>query len=73
MASSSSSPLGQRDVAIDPVGVRPVGLDRDGGEALLAISRWVIWRALAIELVRAVRRLADQHEPRVADRSRSAS
>ena len=48
-------------VAIDAVGVGPVGLDRDCAEAFSVISRLVSSRALPVELVRSVARLADQH------------
>ena len=56
-------------VAVDAVGVRPVGLDRHGRKAFLFDEPLRDLRALAVELVRAVRRLAEQHEPRVADES----
>ena len=55
------------DVAVDAIGVRPVGLDGDGGEPLLADQPLGDLGALAVELVRPVRRLAEQHEARVAD------
>ena len=48
--------------AVDPVGVRPVGLDRDGREAALGDQALRDLRALAVELLRAVRRLPDEDE-----------
>src|SRR2546421_12936838 len=54
-------------VAVDAVGVRPVGLDGDGVEALLNDQTFSYLRPLAVELVRAVRSLAQQHEARFAD------
>ena len=59
-------------VAVDAIRVRPVGLDRDGGEALLADQPLGDLGALAIELVRAVRRFAEQDEAR-ADRALESS
>ena len=55
------------DVAVDAIGVGPVGLDGHGVEALLADQPLGDLRPLPIELVRAVRGLADQHEAGVAD------
>jgi len=52
---------------VDAVGVRPVGLDRDGREALLFNESFSDLRALAVELVRAVLSLAEQDESRIAD------
>ena len=54
-------------VAVDAVGVGPIGLDRDGREAFLLDEPLRDLGALAVELVRAVGRLAEQHEARVAD------
>ena len=54
------------DVAVDAVGVGPVGLDRDGGEAALVDQAPGDAGSLPVELVGAVRGLADQHEPPVA-------
>ena len=55
------------DEAVDAIGVGPVGLDGHGVEALLADQPLGDLRTLAIKLVRAVRRLADQDEAGVAD------
>ncbi len=53
--------------AVDAVGVGPVGLDRDGGEALLVDQASGDPRTLAVELVSAVRGLADEDEASVPD------
>ena len=53
-------------VAVDAVSVRPVGLDGDGVEAFLNDQPLSDFGALAVELVRAVRRLAQKHEARFA-------
>ena len=66
-SSASRSSSRAADVAVDAVGVRPVALDRDGGEALLADQALRDPGALAVELVRAVAGLAEQHDARVAD------
>ena len=55
------------DVAIDPVRVGPVALDRDDGEAELVDQPARDAGPLAVELVSAVRGLADEHELLVAD------
>ena len=55
------------DVAVDAIGVGPVGLDGHGVEALLADQPLGDLGTLPVELVRAVRGLADQHEAGVAD------
>src|SRR5207237_1218550 len=52
---------------VDAIGIRPICLDIDGVEALLGDESLGDLRAVAVELVRAVRRLADQDEMRVAD------
>ena len=49
-------------IAVDAVGVRPIRLDRDGGETLLLGKPFRNLGALAVELVRPVRSLAQQHE-----------
>jgi len=54
-------------VAVDAIGVGPVALDRDGAEAALGDQPARDAGARLIELVRAVRGLAQQHEARVAD------
>ena len=53
--------------AVDPERVGPVGLDGDGVESLLANEAFRQDGALPVELVRAVRGLADQDEARAAD------
>jgi hypothetical protein len=58
---------GTADIAVDPVGVGPVRLDRDGREPLLVDQPLGDPGSLAIELVGAVGRLAEQHKARVAD------
>ncbi len=55
------------DVVIDPRGVRPVALDGDKGEPFPLDQLARNSRPHAIELGRAVRRLAEKHDPRVAD------
>src|SRR4029079_12603318 len=55
------------DEAVDAIGVGPVGFDGDGVEAFLADQPPRDLRADRVELVRAVRRFADEHEARVAD------
>jgi hypothetical protein len=55
-------------VAVDAVRVGPVGLDRDGRETPLRDEPLRDLGALAVELVRAVRSLAQQREPRLAHR-----
>ena len=55
------------DVAVHPVCVRPVGLDGNGREAFLLDQALGDLRALLVELVRSVRRLAEQDEARVPD------
>ena len=55
------------DVAVDAIGVGPVGLDGHGVEPLLADQPLGDLRPLPIKLVRAVRGLADQDETGVAD------
>ena len=54
-------------VAVDPVGVGPVGLGRDRAEALLLDQPLCDLGASLVELVSAVRALADQHDARVAN------
>ena len=54
-------------VAVDPVRVGPVGLDRDRGEAELVDQPAGDAGPLPVELVGAVGRLADEHEAAVAD------
>ena len=58
---------GPADVAVDAVGVGPVGLDGDAGETLLLDQPAGDQGALAVELVGAVRGLAEQDEAGVAD------
>jgi hypothetical protein len=55
------------DPAVDPVSIGPVGLDCDRAESLLLDEALRDERALPVELVRAVRGLADQDELRVPD------
>jgi len=55
------------DVAVDAVRVGPVGLDRDGVEAALDDQPPGQRGSLAVEVVGAVRRLADQREARVGE------
>jgi len=55
------------DMAVDALGVGPVTLDGDGSEAKLADQPLGYACALAVELVRAVAGLAQQHDPCVAD------
>ena len=54
-------------VAVDPVGVGPVGLDRHGGESTFVNEPTGDAGPLPVELVRPVRGLADQDEAPVAD------
>src|SRR5919106_2477740 len=54
-------------VAVDAVRVGPIGFDRDRREAFLLDQPLGDLGALAVELVRAVRRLAEQREARIAD------
>ena len=54
-------------IAVDAVGVWPVPLDRDGCKALLLDQPFRDLGALAVELVRAVGRLAKEHKACVAD------
>ncbi len=53
--------------AVDAIGVGPVGLDGDGVESLLTDQALGDLRPFPIELVRAVRGLADQNETGVTD------
>ncbi len=53
--------------AIDPISVRPVGLDGHGGEAFFPDQAFGDLRPGAIELVSSVRRFSKQDETRVAD------
>ena len=55
------------DVTVDAIRVGPVGLDGDRIEALLPDQPLGDLGAFPVELVRTVRRLADQHEAGVAD------
>ena len=55
------------NVPVDSVGIRPIALDADGVESLLNDQPFGELRPHGIELVRAVRRLADQDDRRVAD------
>ena len=66
-SSASRSARRAAHVAIDAVGVGPVALDRDRGEAVLGDQALGDARALAVELVRSVAGLAEQHDARVAD------
>jgi len=52
--------------AVDAPRVGPIRLDRDGAESALLDQPPRDQRAFPIELVRAVRRVADEHEARVA-------
>jgi hypothetical protein len=55
------------DVAIDGVSVGPVGFHRHAGETFFVNEPLRDLGTLAVELVRAVRRLAEQREARLAD------
>ena len=55
------------DVAVDTIGVGPVRLDGDGVKPFSTDQPLGDLGTLAVELVRAVRRLAQQDEARVAD------
>jgi hypothetical protein len=55
------------DVAVDPLGVRPVGLDGDGREVALLDETAGDLGALAVELLGAVGAVADQDVAGVAD------
>jgi hypothetical protein len=61
------------DVEVDAVGVRPVALDGDGGEAVLGDQPLRDRGALGVELVRPVRCLARQDDRLAAARSSSGS
>ena len=54
-------------VAIDPVRVRPVGLNGDRGESLLGNQTPCDERTLSVELVGPMRCVAKQHDSRVAN------
>jgi hypothetical protein len=54
-------------VAVDAVGIRPVGFDRHGAEAPLLNEPLGDLSPLAVELVRAVRGFAQQHQAGAAD------
>ena len=60
------------DPSMRAVGVRPVGFGRDRQKALFADQAFGDARALAVELVGAVRRLADQHKAGIADQVHQA-
>ena len=60
-------------VAIDSVGIGPIGLDRHGGKAALIDEATSDTGSLPVELVRSVRGLADQNETSVIDKISSAS
>ena len=64
---ASSSRLVAAYVAVDAVRVGPVGLNGDGGESLLGDQPPRDECPLAVELVGAVRRFAEQHDARVAN------
>src|SRR5262249_15385476 len=55
------------NVAVDSIGVRPVGLDGDRIEALLDDQALRDLGPLPVELMRSVRRLANEHETSIAD------
>ncbi len=55
------------DIAVDPRGIRPVGFDRDDVEAVVDDQALRNRGAGAVELRSAVRRLAEQHHPRIAE------
>ena len=55
------------EIAVDAVGVRPVALDADGGKVFLEDQPLRDRRTLGVELVRPVRRLANQDKTRVAN------
>src|SRR5712671_2182571 len=52
---------------VDAVGVRPVRLNRDSRETLLLDEPFRDLRTLAVELVRSMGCLAEEHKARVAD------
>ena len=60
-------------VAVDPVRVGPVALDRDGSEAELVDQPPRDARPLPVELVGPVRRLPDEHDPPDPARSTRSS
>ena len=53
-----------RDIAMDPMGVRPIRLHGHGGEPFFANQALGQHRPVSIKFVRAVRGLADQRNPR---------
>src|SRR5258708_7590090 len=55
------------DVAIDSICIRPVGLGCDGSEALLEDQPLAELRADAVELVRPVGCLAEEHQASISD------
>jgi hypothetical protein len=55
------------DEAVDPIGVRPVAFDRNGGKSALLDQRAAEFGAQCVEFMRAMRRFADQHDRNVAD------
>ena len=55
------------NIAVDPVRVGPVRLGGDGTEALLLDEPLRDRRPRLVELLRAMRTLADQDDPRVSD------
>jgi hypothetical protein len=57
-------PTGATDVAVRAVGIRPVGLGGDRAEPAVGEQPLRHLRTQGVELVRPVRRLADQHEAR---------
>ena len=65
---ASASLTAAADVVIDSIGVGPIGLDGDSGKSFLADQPLGDLRPFPVKLVRAVRRLADQHEASVTDK-----
>src|ERR1700730_7585762 len=63
----SGTGTGTANIAGYRVGIRPIRLDRDGREVLLLDEPFRDLRAFAIEFVRPVGGLAEQHKARVAD------
>ena len=53
-------------IPVDPIGVRPVGFDRDRRESLFSDQAFRDHGALAIEFMRAMRGFAQEHQPGIA-------
>ena len=61
------------NVAVDAIGVGPIGLDRHRREVLLLDQAFRYLRPFAVEVVRAVGRLAEQRKSGAPIRSVSGS